>query len=88
MNICQYRDAVTDLGLTEAVVWKRVGGGGISGFLLLSAYDLLTCFLLRGKSGAGSTSRELDPKEMFAINVFVLILYRISTELDKMSKVY
>lgn len=43
---------------------------------------------MRGKSGAGSTSRELDPEEMLRINVFLLILDRISTELDKMSKVY
>lgn len=47
----------------------------------------MTCFRVRGKSGGGSASRELDPEEMFRINVFLLILDRISTELDKMSNV-
>lgn len=82
MNIFQYCDAVTDLGLTEAVVW---GGGGYQ----YSSYCLpMTSFRVRGKSGAGSASRELDPEEMFRINVFLLILDRIYTELDKMSNVY
>lgn len=79
LNICQYCDAVTDLGLTKAVVW---GGCQDSSYCLPT-----TCFRVRVKSGAGSASRELDPEEMFRINVFLLILDRISTELDKMSNV-